>query len=85
MPASVFLDQLFFRAQRIVNTGLKHIKSPNSSPGCELIARSAMQVALSILDTQLAMMTWKQAIDELRVLNIRDRLHEVRAVNKMNQ
>ena len=71
LPASVFLDQLFFRAQRVTNS------SPSASckeANITLIARSAMHVAINNLGAQTALLAWKTAVEEVKVTELQETL-----------
>ena len=77
LPASVFLDQLFWRAQRVTNSAPA---SSGKEAGVTLIARAAMHVALNNIDTQTALYCWKRAVEDLKVEEIRARLYERRMI-----
>lgn len=70
MPASVFIDQMFFRAQRITNAAPKAGQGSQSSEAA-MIARAAMAYSINLLDTRVAMMNWIHAVMEMRVQEVR--------------
>ena len=79
LPASVAFDQMFWRAQRIANAA-PH-KAGGHSTEAQLIARGAMHFALNLLDARVALVTWKMAIEELKVMQVSAQLRAIRRGN----
>ena len=77
MPASVFLDQLFWRAQRVTNSAPP---AEGKEAGVTLIARAAMHVAINSIDTQSALYKWKKAVEDMVVAEIQEKLRTKRMV-----
>ena len=85
LPASVALDQLHWKAQRVTNTAFGSAAggaaggsagAEPSSSAVSLIARSAMQCALHMLCVRTAWLAWTMAVDELCVGDVREKLEE---------
>ena len=70
LPASVALDQLHWRAQRIIHTaatkagGGAHTKS---STEAQRIAQSAMACALDLLNERTTILAWYYAVEDMKV------------------
>ena len=63
LPFSVFLDQLFFRVQRITNSAPA---KPGKSSESQIIARAAIHIVIFHSDIQSALKVWSEAVDNLR-------------------
>ena len=71
LPASVFLDQMFWKQQRVTNAKKKH---DTDTTEVQLMARAAIHSTMSSMDEQWALMMWRLAIEELRVSEMREKL-----------
>ena len=72
LPASVVLDQLFWKQQRMTNKRQMHDEDTTE---VQLIARAALHCTLNLMDTQQVIMRWRLAMEELKVDEIRQKLH----------
>lgn len=77
MPATVFLDQLFWRQQRITNSAPA---GEGKSSGAQMIAKAAMHVAINHADTLTALLAWRTAVEDMRVAEIQAKLMSKRLV-----
>ena len=75
LPASVVLDQLFWKQQRMTNKKQKHDADTTE---VQLIARAAIHATFNAASEQWVIMMWKLAVEELRVAEIREKLFSMR-------
>ena len=75
LPASVALDQMFWKQQRMTNKKQMHDKDTSE---VQLIARAALHCTFNYIDTQQAIMMWRLAIEELKVMEMTKALHASR-------
>ena len=71
LPASVMLDQMFWKQQRMTNKKQKHDADTTE---VQLIARAAMHCTLNYMDTQQSLLIWRMAVEEIRVQELREQL-----------
>ena len=75
MPATVVLDQVFWKAQRVTNA---HLSKGDAVSGAAAMARAAMQNAMQIMDVSVAWMQWKRTVEQMLVELAQERLIEKR-------
>jgi hypothetical protein len=75
LPVTVFLDQLFWKAQRLKN---KHQKFEEESTEVQVIARAAMHCALDMMDTRTSLLIWMMAVEDLKIVEMQAKLLTIR-------
>ena len=75
LPATVALDQLFWKSQRITNQRKMH---DSQSTEVQLIARAALHSTFTSLGTSKVLMNWRMAVEEIKVNELRQQLLQSR-------
>ena len=71
LPATVVMDQIFWKQQRMKNAKQMHDKDTSE---VQLIARAAMHCTLEHMDTHQVILKWRLVVEEMRVEEMREKL-----------
>ena len=83
LPATVFLDQAFWRCQRLTNAHLA-AQGPASAE-CKLMVSAAMRYILHMNDLTKAWFEWVQVLELMRISRIQRRLTQNRLLRYLNR